>query len=130
MRSAGFPRAIVGEDSVEVRISGSSPARRLPQRITLDFNLNGKIIGLEILGLKASAGENASRPLQNDLEGNGVRVAYDNEADALAAHVASDDSSDQESVDGWVELDSDARLVAIGAKFTPGRAAERHKARR
>ena len=102
---------------IQVRFApeGESSIRVVPVRIVLDFDRLGAVIGIEIISLRHFAGENALPSARGSLTGEPVRFTYDAEADAAYLSLEDERSTDQRSVDGWLEIGADGHLLGIGA---------------
>lgn len=115
-------RATIKSDpkGIQVRFApeGESSIRVIPVRVVLDFDRFGTITGIEIINLRHVAGKNALPPEGGSLAGEPVRFTYDAEADAAYLSLEDERSTDQRSVDGWLEIGADGHLVGIGAALS------------
>lgn len=77
----------------------------------LDFDLFGELIGIEILnykfvtGLKNLSFEHTNKGI--------VRISFDEQADALYLKILNERSSDQETANGNIIVDSRGKLIRL-----------------
>jgi len=100
--------------------SPSDQSRIIKVGFVIDFDLNGNVLGIEIINLKYYAGGNVLEGIDPELFGSKakVRISYDEDVDALYLSLSNGRSTDQITVDGRVVLDEKGHLVAIEADLT------------
>ncbi len=93
--------------------------RTIPIEMILDFDEFGKILGLEIISLKAVLGDVDLQSVINKkkIDSPDFHCSYDEECDCFSLQLSKGRSINQKEVDGTVSLDSHNRVVALNAKF-------------
>lgn len=106
-----------GQVSIEFGAGPTTSGEEVYTDIVLDKDGFGTVIGLEVINLRYQTGPNVIDPGHEILEGEGsTRASYDEQADALAVHLAPGERSlDQCVVKGVITLDGDGRLAKLEA---------------
>jgi uncharacterized protein YuzE len=114
-----FPRIERAKDEVEVLICPhEGQPKRLNMTFVLDLNQFDEIIGLEILNLRLTAGENALGRIQTLIPSSGksIKYSYDPASDAFYLQISNDRSFTQESTEGTLLVNSVGEIVGFQAK--------------
>lgn len=117
MRQDKYPLVHKEYRTLEIILKDYEKAKRRTIQTTfaLDFNSENEVIGVEIINLRNIAGPNALAGYDWDSEksNKGIRVSYDEDADAFYVSLSNDRSFKQGVVDGTLVLDSEGCVIRI-----------------
>jgi hypothetical protein len=96
--------------SVEAIEAGSRTVR---EKVIVDFDLDGGLLGIEIIGYSYVAGKPVERSDFDHLSKAGWRISFDPEADAVTIEVDYGDNAGQRSVDAFFCFSADGALIGL-----------------
>lgn len=114
-----YPNIVRGTNSIEIELGPHSEyIKQIEVEFILDKNQFDDVIGIEILDLKLEAGVRCLGRVESCIEvkGNGLRYGYDEETDSFYLQISNEDSSDQESINGILVLNSESQIVCFSAR--------------
>jgi uncharacterized protein YuzE len=117
MNNLKYPNFISNENLLKVNLRESlhPNLNKIPHRFVCDFDESGSLIGIEILDLKRTAGENVMEGLKEILTpmGDAMQYTYDPEVDAFYFKIQPGRSRNQKAVNGKIITNDKGCLVAL-----------------
>src|ERR1700730_6451202 len=112
-----LPRMTQTRDSIDVDLRWPAPGQRttLPVRGVLDYDDEGRLLGIEILNLVDQGGTALLDPWRS----SDPPFSYDPDADAFYARLLHGRAPRQRSMDVFLRLDENGGLVGITIPRTP-----------
>ncbi len=110
-----YPQIIEKDNSFVVKLGpAAETGRTLPIKMVLDFDADGKVVGIEIINLVLQAGNKALNYIKHTRQ---PTFGYDPDCDSFYMRVKNVNSTDQKSVSGALTLDDEGEIMGFTARW-------------